>query len=99
MIRTLPRLLTLTRPFSSRTRRPILSLPPSTSHDIETQNPTITIEINSTTETYDKFFLRDLCPCPKCVDPSTQQRLITTGAFKDLLVGRIKVKQQRVLDI
>jgi hypothetical protein len=82
------------------TLRPIVSLPPDATFSIDQRKSDITIEIDNESHTYDTFFLRDLCPCPKCLDPSTQQKLFNTTDIPDDIVPRaIKVKNKGVLEV
>lgn len=49
----------------------------------------IHIKIGNSEPLYDPLFLRDSCTCPKCVDPSTRQKLFSTADIS----AKIRVKE------
>jgi hypothetical protein len=59
-----------------RSIRPRIVVPAQTLSDINSAD--LRIEVDGQLYTYDNIFLRDLCPCPKCIDPSTRQKLFNT---------------------
>jgi hypothetical protein len=82
------------------TLRPVISLPSETTASLETGNSDVTVEIDGQRFSYDKFFLRDLCPCPKCIDPSTRQKLFnTTDIPFEILPRALRVKSNGLLEI
>lgn len=82
------------------TLRPVVSLPSETTTSIEARNQDVMVEIDGHRHSYDNFFLRDLCPCPKCIDPSTRQKLFnTTDIPTDILPRALRVKQNGLLEI
>jgi hypothetical protein len=82
------------------TLRPVISLPPETATSIEHRKYDITVEIDGHRHVYDNFFLRDLCPCPKCIDPSTRQKLFnTTDISTDIVPRAMRVKSNGLLEI
>ena len=44
-------------------------------------SPKIKISTNGTDYMLENFFLRDSCPCARCVDPSTKQKLFDTASI------------------
>ena len=86
------------RPLPSS--RPRLTLPPDTEVSIEQYKRDVTVEIDGEPHSYDAFFLRDLCPCPKCVDSSTRQKLFNTTDLPDDIIPRaIRIKSKGSLEI
>jgi gamma-butyrobetaine dioxygenase len=80
--------------------RPTITLPPDTTHSLEKRNSSLSIEIDSQRYSYDTLFLRDLCPCPKCIDPDTRQKLFnTTDIPIDIVPRAMRVKQNGLLEI
>lgn len=59
--------------FSVSQQRP--SAAAATSSDPEL----VAVNVNGQTSPFHAVFLRDACPCPSCVDPSTQQKLFQTA--------------------
>jgi gamma-butyrobetaine dioxygenase len=77
-----------------------LSLPPDTDYTINVKKRDIGIEIDGTPYRFGAFFLRDLCPCPKCVDPSTRQKLFNTTDIPEHIYPRaIRVQPKDKLEI
>jgi Gamma-butyrobetaine hydroxylase-like, N-terminal len=90
----------LFRGIVTRSSQPVLSLPPDTPFRLEMHVSDINLEINSSPVSFDRYFLRDSCPCPKCIDPSTQQKLISMGSLPaNLWVRTIKVKESGCLEV
>src|SRR5579871_3347569 len=82
------------------TYRPRLSLGPETNTNLESRKPDILVEIDGEPHTFDTFFLRDACPCPKCVDPSTRQKLFNTTDIPDDIAPRaIRLKNKGSLEV
>lgn len=82
------------------TSRPNVTLPPDTNDAIEQLKRDVTVEIDNERVTYDAFFLRDLCPCPKCVDSSTRQKLFNTTDLPDDVVPRsMRIKSKGDLEV
>jgi hypothetical protein len=59
-----------------RRDRSRIVVPPGTISALNSAD--LNIEVDGETYAYDHIFLRDLCPCPKCIDPSTRQKLFNT---------------------
>jgi gamma-butyrobetaine dioxygenase len=86
------------RPLS--TSRPQLELGPETNTNIEAEKSDIAVEIDGERHQFDCFFLRDACSCPKCVDPSTQQKLFsTTDLPADVLPRAVRIKNKGALEV
>ena len=82
------------------TPQPRLSLGPEVNTNIEMRKPDITVEIDGEPYTFDSLFLRDACPCPKCLDPSTRQKLFnTTDLPADILPRAIRIKNNGPLEV
>lgn len=84
LTRRLPRLVNATLPLlqrSARTNRvanlPSAPLRKTAPHS--TLGKRINLTLNGKFLAYDNVFLRDACTCPRCVHPSTQQKLFRTA--------------------
>ena len=77
-----------------------LSLPPDTDYHIELGKRDIGVEIDGELIRYDSLFLRDICPCPQCVDPSTRQKLFNTTDIPDsVLPQSMRVQSNGKLEV
>ena len=82
------------------TTRPRLQLPREIDSRVFEKSSTVEVEIDGEWCSFDTFFLRDMCPCPKCVDTSTRQKLFnTTDLPIDIVPRAIKVKSKGVLEV
>jgi Gamma-butyrobetaine hydroxylase-like, N-terminal/Taurine catabolism dioxygenase TauD, TfdA family len=82
------------------TLRPRLSLPIGADRSFENHKREIIVEIDGNEYSFDTFFLRDLCPCPKCLDASTKQKLFNTTDLPDDIVARaLRIKSKGQLEV
>jgi len=80
--------------------QPKITLPPETDFMLQNQVKHVTVEIDGESHSYDTLFLRDLCPCPRCVDTSTRQKLFNTTDIPDTIIPRaIRVKTNNKLEV
>jgi len=82
------------------TTRPRLALPREIGSHLAEKSSTVEVEIDGEWCSYDTLLLRDMCPCPKCVDSSTRQKLFnTTDLPSDIVPRAIQVKSKGVLEV
>ena len=82
------------------TIRPRLSLPLGADRSFENHKHEVTVEIDGEQHSFDALFLRDLCPCPKCLDPSTKQKLFnTTDIPDDIVADSLRIKPKGQLEV
>ena len=80
--------------------RPRLSLPLGADRSFENHKQEVTVEIDGEQHSFDALFLRDLCPCPKCLDPSTRQKLLNTTDIPDEIVAdSLRIKPSGQLEV
>lgn len=79
---------------------PRIQLPREINSSIAEKSTTLQVEIDGEWCSYDTLLLRDMCPCPKCVDPSTRQKLFNTTDLPTATVPRaVQVKAKGVLEV
>lgn len=79
---------------------PRIQLPREVNTSIAEKSTTVQVEIDGEWCSFDTLLLRDMCPCPKCVDSSTRQKLFnTTDLPSDIVPRAIQVKSKGVLEV